>query len=80
MGKIVVSENVTLDGVIQDPAGDEGFRARGWVGLIGYSPQLAKLALDEALAAGPSCWAGEAARRHVHPPALKSPDPSTTWP
>jgi hypothetical protein len=24
MGKIVVSENVTLDGVIQDPAGDEG--------------------------------------------------------
>jgi dihydrofolate reductase len=52
MGKIVVSENVTLDGVIQDPAGDEGFRAGGWVGLIGNSPQLAKLALDEALAAG----------------------------
>ena len=51
MGKIVVSENVTLDGVIQDPAGDEGFRAGGWVGLIGNSPQLAKLALDEALAA-----------------------------
>jgi hypothetical protein len=51
MGKIVVSENVTLDGVIQDPAGDEGFRAGGWVGLIGSSPQLAKLALDGALAA-----------------------------
>jgi dihydrofolate reductase len=52
MGKIVVSENVSLDGVIQDPAGDEGFRVGGWVGLIGNSPQLAKLALDEALAAG----------------------------
>ena len=52
MGKIVVSANVTLDEVIQDPAGDEGFRAGGWVGLIGNSPQLAKLALDEALAAG----------------------------
>ena len=52
MGKIVVSENVTLDGVVQDPAGDEGFRYGGWVGLIGNSPQLAKLALDEALAAG----------------------------
>jgi hypothetical protein len=26
MGKIVVSENVTLDGVVQDPADDEGFR------------------------------------------------------
>src|SRR5215471_5722513 len=52
MRKIVVSENVTLDGVIQDPAGDEGFRAGGWVGLIGKGPQLAKLALDEAFAAG----------------------------
>ena len=52
MGKIIVSENVTLDGVIQDPAGDEGFRAGRWVGLIGNSPQLAKLALDETLAAG----------------------------
>ena len=28
MGKIVISENVSLDGVIQDPAGDEGFSAR----------------------------------------------------
>ena len=49
MGKIVESENVTLDGVIQDPAGDEGFRGGGWVGLIKDSPQLSKLALDEAL-------------------------------
>ena len=51
MGKIVVSENVSLDGVIQDPAGDEGFRVGGWVGLIKDSPQLNKLALDEALGA-----------------------------
>ena len=51
MGKIVVSENVTLDGVVQDPAGDEGFRVGGWVGLIKDSPQLGQLALDEALEA-----------------------------
>ena len=51
MGRIVVSDNVTLDGVIQDPAGDEGFRVRGWVGLIKDSPQLNQLALDEALGA-----------------------------
>ena len=51
MGKIVVSDNVTLDGVIQDPAGDEGFRLGGWVGLIKDRPQLNKLALDEALGA-----------------------------
>jgi dihydrofolate reductase len=51
MGKIVVSDNVSLDGVIQDPAGDEGFRVGGWVGLIKDRPQLGKLALDEALGA-----------------------------
>jgi dihydrofolate reductase len=49
MGKIVISENVTLDGVVQDPAGDEGFRVGGWVGLIKDRPELTKLALDEAL-------------------------------
>jgi dihydrofolate reductase len=51
MGKIVISDNVSLDGVIEDPAGDEGFRHGGWVGLIKDSPELAKLALDEALGA-----------------------------
>jgi dihydrofolate reductase len=54
MGKIVISENVSLDGVVQDPAGDEGFSRGGWVGLIKDSPQLNKLALDEAL--GAEAW------------------------
>jgi dihydrofolate reductase len=49
MGKIIISENVSLDGVVQDPAGDEGFRVGGWVGLIKDRPRLSKLALDEAL-------------------------------
>jgi dihydrofolate reductase len=49
MGKIVISENVSLDGVIQDPAGDEGFTRGGWVGRIAALPELAKVALDEAL-------------------------------
>lgn len=30
MGKIVISENTSLDGVIQDPTGTEGFRLAGW--------------------------------------------------
>src|SRR5437588_7393054 len=51
MGKIVVSENVTLDGVVQDPAGDEGFKVGGWIGAIKDRPQLNQLALDEALGA-----------------------------
>jgi dihydrofolate reductase len=49
VGKIVISTNVSLDGVIQDPAGDEGFSRGGWVGLIKDRPGGSKLALDEAL-------------------------------
>ena len=51
MGKIIVSENVTLDGVIEDPAGVEGFTHGGWVGRIGDRgrEEAAKVALDEAL-------------------------------
>ena len=53
MGKLVISENVTLDGVIQDPAGVEGFRLGGWIGRIGDRgrEESAKVALDEALGA-----------------------------
>ena len=51
MGKIIVSDNVSLDGVVQDPAGDEGFRRGGWVGSIKDRAELNKLALDEALGA-----------------------------
>jgi dihydrofolate reductase len=49
MGKIVVSENVSLDGVVQDPTGEEGFRHGGWFGQIKDRPEVGKLALDEAL-------------------------------
>ena len=49
MGTIIVSDNVSLDGVVQDPAGDEGFERGGWVGLIKDRPGASKLALDEAL-------------------------------
>src|ERR671935_2144798 len=53
MGKIVVSENVTLDGVVQDPAGAEGFGRGGWVGRIGERgrEEAARVLLDEALGA-----------------------------
>jgi dihydrofolate reductase len=51
VGKIVVSENVSLDGVVEDPAGDEGFGRGGWVGLLAAREEVAKAALDEALSA-----------------------------
>src|SRR2546421_11913636 len=49
--RIVVSENVSLDGVIQDPAGVEGFSRGGWVGLIGGQgrDEAVKVALDLAV-------------------------------
>ena len=49
MGRILVSDNLSLDGVIQDPAGDEGFARGGWVGAIKDRPDLGRLALDDAL-------------------------------
>jgi dihydrofolate reductase len=53
MGRIIISENVSLDGVIQDPAGVEGFRLGGWLGRIGSQgrEEAAKVTLDEALGA-----------------------------
>jgi dihydrofolate reductase len=51
MGKIIISENVTLDGVVQDPAGVEGFQHGGWLGRIGDRgrDEAARVALEEAL-------------------------------
>ncbi|HKA12715.1 MAG TPA: dihydrofolate reductase family protein [Candidatus Dormibacteraeota bacterium] len=51
MGRIVASDNVSLDGVIEDPAGDEGFERGGWVGLIADRPDLGEVTLREALGA-----------------------------
>jgi dihydrofolate reductase len=53
MGKIIISENVSLDGVAQDPTGEEGFSFGGWFGQIGDKDReaWAKVGLDEALGA-----------------------------
>jgi dihydrofolate reductase len=53
MGKIVISENVSLDGVIQDPTGEEGFRHGGWAVQIPDKDReaWARVLLDEVLGA-----------------------------
>ena len=53
MGKIVVSTNATLDGVVQDPDGKEGFSRGGWFGQFGGKDleEWGKISLDEALGA-----------------------------
>ena len=54
MGKIIISENISLDGVVQDPTGEEGFRLGGWFGQIADKDReaWATVELDEALGAG----------------------------
>jgi dihydrofolate reductase len=58
MGKIVMSgpQNVSLDGVVQDPDGEEGFRLGGWFVQSGGKDleEWNKVALDEAL--GAEAW------------------------
>jgi dihydrofolate reductase len=53
MGRIVISENITLDGVVQDPTGEESFRRGGWFVQVGSNDREAfsNAALDEALGA-----------------------------
>jgi dihydrofolate reductase len=51
MGKVVISTNVSLDGVVEDPDGQEGFSLGGWFGQFGGTDLEAwgKVAFDEAL-------------------------------
>jgi dihydrofolate reductase len=58
MGKLVLSgpQNVSLDGVVQDPTGDEGFKLGGWFVESGGQDLQPwnKVALDDAL--GAEAW------------------------
>jgi dihydrofolate reductase len=51
MGKIIISENISLDGVVQDPTGEEGFQHGGWFGEVGDKDRAerAEVMLHEAL-------------------------------
>jgi dihydrofolate reductase len=58
MAKLVMSgpQNVSLDGVVQDPDGGEGFERGGWFAKFGGEDldPWSKVALDEAL--GAEAW------------------------
>jgi dihydrofolate reductase len=53
MGRIVVSENISLDGVIQDPRGEEGLGRGDWFGWISEKDreQWAKVLVAEVVTA-----------------------------
>jgi dihydrofolate reductase len=53
MGKIVITTNTSLDGVVQDPDGEEGFRLGGWFYQFGGKDleEWTKVETEEALRA-----------------------------
>ena len=51
MAKLVVSEFVSVDGVMEAPGGEPGYRHTGWVGQYGIGPQARAFKLDEVLEA-----------------------------
>jgi dihydrofolate reductase len=51
MGKLVVSEFITVDGVIEDPGGAEAFERGGWAFRFERGAEGDKFKLDEVLAA-----------------------------
>ena len=50
MGRIVVTEFVSLDGVVEDPGGSENFRHGGWSFEISSGDEGGKFKLDETAA------------------------------
>jgi dihydrofolate reductase len=51
MGRIVVSEFVSIDGVMEDPGGSEGTRNAGWTFRFNRGADGDRFKLDETLAA-----------------------------
>src|SRR4051794_7525028 len=51
MGKVVVSQFVSVDGVIEDPGGSEGWDRGGWAFKFERGPEGDKFKLDEVMAA-----------------------------
>ncbi len=51
MGRVVVSEFVSLDGVMEDPGGAEGTRHAGWTFRFDRGPEGDRFKLDEVLGA-----------------------------
>src|SRR5918912_3378755 len=52
MGKVVVSQFITVDGVVEDPGGSEGSRYGGWAFQFDRGAEGDKFKFDEVVAAG----------------------------
>ncbi|HEX2182446.1 MAG TPA: dihydrofolate reductase family protein [Rubrobacteraceae bacterium] len=52
MGRVVVSQFISLDGVVEDPGGSEEFDRGGWAFQFDRGPEGDQFKLDEVMASG----------------------------
>lgn len=52
MGNVVVSQFITLDGVVEDPGGSEGFARGGWAFRFNRGEEGDRFKVDEVMAGG----------------------------
>ena len=71
MGRIVVSEFISLDGVIEAPGGGEGFRHDGWTFDFEQGEEGQAFKLEETMNASACCSAAS--------PTRDSPPPGPRW-
>jgi hypothetical protein len=58
VGRIVVTEFISLDGVIEAPGGGEDYRHAGWTLEIDRGDEGDRLKFDELMASARSCSGG----------------------
>ena len=56
MGKIIVSENVSLDGIMQDPTGEEGYKFGGWFSQMPDNVRAEWAAIEYQEALDTAAW------------------------
>ena len=67
MARIVVTEFVSLDGVIEDPGGSEDFKYGGWSFEFERGDEGNKFKLDETMEPTPCCSGGAPTRASRRP-------------
>ena len=83
MGRIVVSEFVSLDGVMEDPGGSEDFEHGGWTFEFDRGEEGGHSSTRRRSAPRRSCWAGSPTRASPRPgpsATATSPTGSTACP
>ena len=77
MRRIVVTEFISLDGVVEDPGGAEGYRHGGWT--FGFNgAEGTKYKLEETSRTTRCCWAASPTRASPRPgrPARRAGSPT----